>query len=195
MELVTGMPQMHATDVVAVVQPSGHIACSNFNVVVNKGYLGTVRASVDMNERTTDLILIHDQQAGCFLFPGGKLTPEPQMLSSLPLSIGRNRMEFRVLDNSSGDRICVSADLWLYHSDDRIVVMDVDGTITKSDVRSQRQAVSSRRRRRRVRQCLVKLMQLLGLSAGSDVSSLLLHRKDPPIDHACTRARGRRRRV
>ena len=135
MELVTGPPQLHATDIVAVLHDSGHAFCSNFNLTVNKGNLGTVRASVDINGRATDLVMMHDQQAGCFVFPGGKLQPEPQVLLSLPLARGRNRMEFRVLDNASGDRIRVFADLFLWLASDRIVVVDVDGTITKSDVR------------------------------------------------------------
>ena len=132
---MTGPPQLHATDVVAVLHGSGHAFCSNFNLAVNKGNLGTVRASVDVNGRATDLVMMHDQQAGCFVFPGGKLLPEPQVLLSLPLARGRNRMEFRVLDNASGDRIRVFADLFLWHASDRVVVVDVDGTITKSDVR------------------------------------------------------------
>jgi len=135
MELVTGPPQLHATDVVAIVHASGHASCSNFNLAVNKGILGTVRASVDINGRATDLVMMHDQQAGCFVFPGGKLRPEPQVLLSLPLLSGCNKMEFRVLDNASGVRIAVFADLWLWQASDRIVVVDVDGTITKSDVR------------------------------------------------------------
>jgi hypothetical protein len=135
MELVTGPPQLHATDVVAILHSSGHASCCNFNLAVNKGNLGTVRASVDINGRATDLVMMHDEQAGRFVFPGGKLQPEPQVLLSLPLARGRNRMEFRVLDNSSGDRIGVVADLWLWDATDRIVVVDVDGTITKSDVR------------------------------------------------------------
>lgn len=135
MELVTGPPQLHATDVVAILHASGHAACSNFNLAVNKGVLGTVRASVDINGRATDLVMMHDAQAGCFVFPGGNLRPEPQVLLSLPLNIGRNVMELRVLDNSSGVKIAVFADLWLWQASDRIVVVDVDGTITKSDVR------------------------------------------------------------
>jgi len=135
MELVTGPPQLHATDVVAVLNASGHAACCNFNLAVNKGNLGTVRASVDINGRATDMVMMYDQQAGCFVFPGGKLQPEQQVLLSLPLNRGRNRMEFRVLDHASGDRIGVFADLWLWHASDKIVVVDVDGTITKSDVR------------------------------------------------------------
>ena len=130
MELVTGPPQLHATDVVTIVHASGHAACSNFNLAVNKGALGTVRASVDINGRATDLVMIHDQQAGCFIFPGGNLRPEPQVLLSLPLTRGRNRMEFRVEGACS-----VFADIWLWQSSDRVVVVDVDGTITKSDVR------------------------------------------------------------
>ena len=136
MELVTGaMAQLHATDVVMVLNASGHAGCSNFNLAVNKGALGTVRASIEVNGRATDLVMMHDQQAGCFLFPGGKLVPEPQLLLSLPLARGRNRMEFRVLDSASGDRVGAVADLWLWHAGEKVVVVDVDGTITKSDVR------------------------------------------------------------
>ena len=142
MELVTGPPQLHATDVVAVVHPSGELGCSSFNVVVNNGAQGAVRASVEINGRATDLVMIRDQQAGCFVFPGGHLQPDPQLLLSLPLVRGRNRMEFRVDGGTSA-----FADLWLWSARDRIVVVDVDGTITKSDVRglvaSQLQSTTS----------------------------------------------------
>jgi phosphatidate phosphatase LPIN len=121
--------ELHATDVVTVVQPSGHVACSSFNVVNNNGVLGAVRASVEINGCATELVMIHDQQAGCFVFPGGSLQPEQHVLLSLPLVRGRNRLEFFI---DAGTSAC--ADLWLWSARDRIVVVDVDGTITKSDV-------------------------------------------------------------
>ena len=135
MELVTGaMAQLHATDVVMVLNASGHAGSSNFNLAVNKGALGTVRASIEVNGRATDLVMMHDQQAGCFLFPGGKLVPEPQLLLSLPLARGRNRMEFRVLDSASGDRIGAVADLWLWHAGEKVVVVDVDPGVGEEPV-------------------------------------------------------------
>jgi len=61
------------------------------------------------------------------------LKPTSEMLQSLGLQPGENQIEF-VVNSALQGRQSVKASIWLWRSDDKIVVSDVDGTITKSDV-------------------------------------------------------------
>ena len=61
------------------------------------------------------------------------LKPTSAMLHCLELKPGENQIEFVVNSKLQG-RQSVKASIWLWRSDDKIVVSDVDGTITKSDV-------------------------------------------------------------
>eukprot|EP00960_Hanusia_phi_P045873 757468-Hanusia_phi.AAC.2 len=78
--------------------------------------------------------MLNNPQQGCFQFPGGELSPPSDVLSSIPLSKGKNLVEFHLADASSEPVAC-SASLWLLDVTDRLVVVDIDGTITRSDVR------------------------------------------------------------
>jgi len=61
------------------------------------------------------------------------LQPTSAMLQCLNLTPGENQIEFIVNSGIQGQQ-SVKASIWLWRSDDKIVVSDVDGTITKSDV-------------------------------------------------------------
>jgi len=61
------------------------------------------------------------------------LKPTNLMLQSLGLKPGENEIEF-VVNSMLQGRQSVKATIWLWSSEDKIVVSDVDGTITKSDV-------------------------------------------------------------
>ncbi|KAG5448226.1 Nuclear elongation and deformation protein 1 [Clonorchis sinensis] len=54
-------------------------------------------------------------------------------IARLQLKPGRNEVEFRVTTKIQGTCIC-SASIFVWHWTDRIVVSDVDGTITRSDL-------------------------------------------------------------
>ncbi|OON23121.1 LNS2 protein, partial [Opisthorchis viverrini] len=54
-------------------------------------------------------------------------------IARLQLKPGRNEVEFRVTTKIQGTCIC-SASIFVWHWSDRIVVSDVDGTITRSDL-------------------------------------------------------------
>ena len=71
-------------------------------------------------------------QDGNFAFPNDSVCPDPWVLAKLPLGEGRNQLEY-VLEGNNGSS--VSADIWLWDATDQLVVFDIDGTITKSDVR------------------------------------------------------------
>lgn len=58
-------------------------------------------------------------------------SPTSNMLSSMNLNIGCNNLVFK--HRSTGSNLL--CDIWLYDSEDAIAVIDIDGTVTKSDVR------------------------------------------------------------
>lgn len=69
------------------------------------------------------------------LLPRGRLSMRPSAaeLSALPLRPGDNDVRFVVRSTLQGIQE-VSAKLFLWHADDRVVISDVDGTITRSDL-------------------------------------------------------------
>lgn len=69
------------------------------------------------------------------LLPRGRLSMRPTAaeLSALPLRPGDNDVRFVVRSTLQGIQE-VSAKLFLWHADDRVVISDVDGTITRSDL-------------------------------------------------------------
>jgi phosphatidate phosphatase LPIN len=58
------------------------------------------------------------------------LRPPQELLRSLHLREGRNKIEFSVTSRLQGKRT-VSAAIYLWRSNSKIVISDVDGTITK----------------------------------------------------------------
>ncbi len=58
------------------------------------------------------------------------LTPSPAQLASLNLRLGRNCITYRIGTTSTE----LSAYVYLYRWDTKLVISDVDGTITRSDV-------------------------------------------------------------
>lgn len=58
--------------------------------------------------------------------------PAPEQLSSLPLKPGANTICFYISHKASSPPVTASIFLWSYKS--KVVISDVDGTITKSDV-------------------------------------------------------------
>lgn len=64
------------------------------------------------------------------------LTPTPEQLASLNLSEGKNTVTFTFSTSVLGPQK-VDARIYLWRWDTRIVISDVDGTITKSDVLGQ----------------------------------------------------------
>ncbi|GAB0489385.1 hypothetical protein MMPV_000604 [Pyropia vietnamensis] len=69
------------------------------------------------------------------LLPRGRLSMRPTAaeLSALPLRAGDNDVRFVVRSTLQGIQE-VSAKIFLWHADDRVVISDVDGTITRSDL-------------------------------------------------------------
>ncbi|XP_052625161.1 phosphatidate phosphatase PAH2 isoform X2 [Lactuca sativa] len=65
-----------------------------------------------------------------------ELTPTPQQLESLNLTEGKNTVTFKFSTAVLGNQQ-VDARIFLWKWDSRIVISDVDGTITKSDVLGQ----------------------------------------------------------
>ena len=61
------------------------------------------------------------------LFEDNTCIPSHEDLSSLPLLNGRNNMDFCV-----DETVVASGALFLWRCDDRVIVVDIDGTITKA---------------------------------------------------------------
>lgn len=64
------------------------------------------------------------------------VTPTSEMLKSLNLKYGQNTIEYSVKSKLRGTQT-LKASIFYYRPDIKIIVSDVDGTITKSDVRGQ----------------------------------------------------------
>ena len=62
------------------------------------------------------------------------LRPTPEQLQSMGLKPGANELEFEVVSGGVQGATTVSCNLFLWSSNAKIVISDVDGTITKSDV-------------------------------------------------------------
>lgn len=62
------------------------------------------------------------------------LRPTPEQLQSLGLQKGPNELEFEVVSGGVQGAVTVACSLYLWSHNAKIVVSDVDGTITKSDV-------------------------------------------------------------
>ena len=63
----------------------------------------------------------------------GRLTPTSEELASMPLEPGRNELVFRY-ESPGGNKQDLHARLYLWHWSDKLVISDVDGTITRSDL-------------------------------------------------------------
>jgi phosphatidate phosphatase LPIN len=63
-------------------------------------------------------------------------TPTSNQLFSLDLKPGRNEISFVCKSRLSGTQI-LKSDIYLWDDDDKIIISDIDGTITRSDVLGQ----------------------------------------------------------
>lgn len=125
-----------ANDVVVIRHPNGLLLSSEFSVqtnasTVNRHYLGKI-VNVFLNGTRSDLKMrIHDD--GRLVFPqwNNVTTPPANALNKLPLRDGKNSIDFRLEDNES--TVIASTFLFLWARHDKIVIVDIDGTITRTD--------------------------------------------------------------
>lgn len=76
---------------------------------------------------------VGDKQSLRFYDPVSKhhyVTPPPRLLSHFNLIMGKNV----VTCTHRASAVKTSFPIWTYHADARLIIMDIDGTITKSDV-------------------------------------------------------------
>lgn len=76
---------------------------------------------------------VGDKQSLRFYDPVSKhhfVTPPPRLLSHFNLIVGKNV----VTCTHRASAVKTSFPIWAYHADARLIIMDIDGTITKSDV-------------------------------------------------------------
>ena len=96
----------------------------------NKTTLSDETVDVFINGRMTILKMWVGDDHNCF-FGAGELRPSADDLEDLDLREGRNELGFCV---SSAPNTRFTAELWMWPADTAMVVCDIDGTITRSDV-------------------------------------------------------------
>ena len=116
-----------------------HTFFSVFNIYAGKSVVPGTFIAIWINGIRTDLVMTINS-FGIAEFEGGILRPSVQQLRALHLQEGRNLMEIRAicprtLTVVENDQMSTTADLWLWDREDEVAVVDIDGTITKSDVR------------------------------------------------------------
>lgn len=84
------------------------------------------------------LAMVVDGKGQC-AFATGTTQPAPTTLAGLPLRPGKNALAFKYDDDEH--TVEVEASLWLWGAHDTLVVSDIDGTISASDVRGYIQSV------------------------------------------------------
>lgn len=127
-----------AIDVIVVKQQDESFLCSPFHVRFGK--LGVLRArekvvDIEINGEPIDDIRMELGENGEGLFVG-YLKLNSEQLASLNLKPGPNEAIFSVTTAYQGTSKCMCI-IYLWQHDDKIVVSDIDGTITKSDVLGQ----------------------------------------------------------
>lgn len=126
-----------AIDVIVVKQNDESYLCSPFHVRFGK--LGVLRTrekvvDIEINGEPIDIRMeLNENGEGLFV---GYLKLNSQQLVSLNLNAGPNEAIFSVTTAYQGTTRCMSI-IYLWQYDDKIVVSDIDGTITKSDVLGQ----------------------------------------------------------
>eukprot|EP00092_Neocalanus_flemingeri_P012732 GFUD01013719.1.p1 GENE.GFUD01013719.1~~GFUD01013719.1.p1 ORF type:complete len:341 (-),score=57.40 GFUD01013719.1:3-1025(-) len=148
-----------ANDIIAVVDEDGDIKASPFNVQFGKKDIWLPRSghvvSLEVNEKFVPVGMVLDDEGQAF-FDGssnrqyrfwsallGLGNPSPivrtnsatsSQLSRLGLQMGSNPIVYRVT-TSSGSIVTTSAVIHLMNNTAKLVVSDIDGTVTRSNIR------------------------------------------------------------
>ncbi|KAG9510298.1 Stress-induced-phosphoprotein 1 [Fragariocoptes setiger] len=123
-----------AIDIIVVKQQDGTYFCSPFHVRFGK--LGVLRSKeklvdIEVNGQPVDLSMKLGENGEAFF-----QDDDSDKLSSLNLQPGPNEAVFSVTTAYQGTARCKCC-IYLWNHDDKIIVSDIDGTITKSDVLGQ----------------------------------------------------------
>jgi phosphatidate phosphatase PAH1 len=129
-----------ATDVIVVRHASGRMMCSSFHAQLprisnrsNDILMGT-RVQIFVNNVPTGVNMVLDKNLIC-CFEDGSYRASSEDLESMGLRPGKNSIRYEMIHSLNNDRrYSVKADIHLWNSWDKIVVVDIDGTVTKTDV-------------------------------------------------------------
>jgi phosphatidate phosphatase PAH1 len=126
-----------AADVIVIkhVLANGDVELCSTNWAVhagrdNKTTLSEETVDIFVNGRPTHFKMFVGEGHNC-TFGGGALRPAPEDLEDLELRDGLNELGFSV---SSAPNTRFTAELWVWPADVAIVLCDIDGTITRSDI-------------------------------------------------------------
>lgn len=89
----------------------------------------SVHVYVNRN-RNPSLSMLVGEGHNC-AFPDGTLVPSSEDIQNMELAEGRNSLRFS-LSSAPNSQFCAS--IWLLSPTDRIIVCDIDGTLTRSDL-------------------------------------------------------------
>lgn len=126
-----------AIDVIAVRQADNTLKCSPFHVRFGK--LGVLRTrekvvDIEINGEPIDIPMeLNENGEGSFV---DLINLDSNQLEGLNLKPGPNEANFSVTTAYQGTTRCTCT-IYLWNYDDKVVVSDIDGTITKSDVLGQ----------------------------------------------------------
>mmetsp|Transcript_14586 Transcript_14586/g.34594 ORF Transcript_14586/g.34594 Transcript_14586/m.34594 type:complete len:425 (-) Transcript_14586:134-1408(-) len=120
-----------ANDALVIKHANGQIYATPFVVqtnasTINRHYLGSP-VKVFLNGRHTELAM-HIGDDGRCVFQDKTANPDPAVLRRLPLRDGRNSLDFRI-----NDLVIASAGLFAWRNTDKVVIVDIDGTVTRTD--------------------------------------------------------------
>jgi hypothetical protein len=103
----------------------------------NDALLAINHVAVFINNSYIPDLSMERNSVGSCTFTQGTLRPDPNVLKSLVvkqiITPGENRIRY-VYYNSSISAKHVDARLFVWYSTDRLIVSDIDGTVTKSDI-------------------------------------------------------------
>mmetsp|Transcript_58434 Transcript_58434/g.138989 ORF Transcript_58434/g.138989 Transcript_58434/m.138989 type:complete len:381 (-) Transcript_58434:69-1211(-) len=142
---ITSCFRLHsgACDVLIVRRSDGSLHSTSLLVHLGRDVplssLEDARVVLSINDKETDLVMFVDKESKCVLEGGGVLPPT-ELLASLPLKAGFNSATFLVQELAARKwhtKKEIPVGVFVWESSDRLVVMDVEGTVVRGDVWSK----------------------------------------------------------
>jgi len=126
-----------ATDVIVVRHSNGRLVSTSFHAQLPKlskqDFMGT-RVSLFVNNIPTGVSMVLDRELIC-CFDDGSYRASHSDLESMRLRPGKNTIRYEMIHPCNNDRrYTIRANIHLWNIWDKITVVDIDGTVTKTDV-------------------------------------------------------------
>jgi phosphatidate phosphatase PAH1 len=136
--LDASVQQGEAVDVIVVnaVDPSAPPSCSDF-LVQFSGMSDACSVRIAINGLPCPGMDMNVTGKGCRFVQGGSLKPPADAIEAMRVHLlrGRNLIRYALLDDNDLPVARAEANLFLWNHNYRVIVCDIDGTITKSNAR------------------------------------------------------------